>query len=90
MKSHVGRPLSADDICHVLAVELGSTDFNVRSIPLMSISVNSCHGIIDGIIIPIVGHCIRSRENTGKGKRWHVWRNTQVWTGQHSRARTDL
>jgi len=44
----------------------------------------------DGIIIPVVEHCIKSRDSAGKGKRGHVWRNTVVWTGEGSRARTDV
>jgi len=44
--SHAERPLQADELCHALAVELGSTDFDVRNIPSISTLVNCCQGLI--------------------------------------------
>jgi len=44
--SHAERPLRADDLCHALAVQLGSTDFDVGNIPSMSTLVNCCQGLI--------------------------------------------
>jgi len=40
------RPLKADELCHALAVELGSTDFNIGNIPSMSILVGCFQGLI--------------------------------------------
>jgi len=44
--SHAERPLRADELCHALAVQLGSTDFDVGNIPSMSTLVNCCQGLI--------------------------------------------
>jgi len=44
--SHAERPLRADELCHALAVELGSTDFSAGNIPSMSTLVGSCQGLI--------------------------------------------
>ena len=44
--SHAERPLQADELCYALAVQLGSTDFDVGNIPSMSTLVNCCQGLI--------------------------------------------
>ena len=44
--SHAERPLSADEVCHALAVELGSTEFNAGNVPSMSTLVTCCQGLI--------------------------------------------
>ena len=44
--SHAERPLQADELCYALAVQLGSTDFDVGNIPSISTSVNCCQGLI--------------------------------------------
>jgi len=44
--SHAERPLRADELCHALAVELGSTDFDVGNVPSMSTLVTCCQGLI--------------------------------------------
>ena len=44
--SHAERPLQANELCHALAVELGSTDFNTASVPSISILVGCCQGLI--------------------------------------------
>jgi len=44
--SHAERPLSADELCHALAVELGSKDFNAGNAPLISTLVSYCQGLI--------------------------------------------
>ena len=44
--SHAERPLSADELCHALAVQVGSTDFDVGNIPSMPTLVNCCQGLI--------------------------------------------
>ena len=44
--SHAERPLRADELCHALAVKLGSTDFDVGNIPSISTLVNCCQGLI--------------------------------------------
>jgi len=44
--SHAEWPLRADELCHALAVELGSTDFDVGNIPSISTLVSCCQGLI--------------------------------------------
>ena len=44
--SHVERPLRADELCYALAVQLGSTNFDVGNIPSMSTLMNCCQGLI--------------------------------------------
>ena len=44
--SHVERPLTADDLCHALAIELGSTDFNADNVPSILALVGCCQGLI--------------------------------------------
>jgi len=44
--SHAERPLSADELCHALAIELGSKDFNAGNTPLISTLVGYCKGLI--------------------------------------------
>ena len=43
---HAERPLSTDELCHALAVEMGSTDFNGDNIPSMTALVGCCQGLI--------------------------------------------
>ena len=44
--SHAERPLHTDELCHALAVELGSPDFKAGNIPSVSTLVDSCQGLI--------------------------------------------
>ena len=44
--SHAERPPRADELCHALAVKLGSPDFEVGNIPSMSTLVSCCQGLI--------------------------------------------
>ena len=44
--SHAERPLRADELCHALAVKLGSRDFNAENIPSMSTLMSCCQGLI--------------------------------------------
>jgi len=44
--SHAERPLRADELCHALAVQLGSTVFDATNIPSMSTLVSCCQGLI--------------------------------------------
>ena len=44
--SHAERPPRADELCHALAVQLGSPDFDVGNIPSMSTLVSCCQGLI--------------------------------------------
>ena len=44
--SHAERSLRADELCHALAVELGSTNFNADNVPSISTLVGCCQGLI--------------------------------------------
>ena len=44
--SHAERPLRADELCHALAVQIGSADFDFGNVPSMSTLVSCCQGLI--------------------------------------------
>ena len=44
--SHAERPAQADELCHALAVQIGSTDFDVDNIPSLSTLMNCPQGLI--------------------------------------------
>jgi len=44
--SHAERPLSVEELCHALAVEIGSTYFNADNIPSISTVLSCCQGLI--------------------------------------------
>ena len=44
--SHAERPLTAGELCHALAVELGSKDFNAGNAPSISTVISCCQGLI--------------------------------------------
>jgi len=43
--SHSERPLKVDEICHALAVEIGSTDFNMNNVPSIRSGSVCCQGL---------------------------------------------
>jgi len=43
--SHSERPLSADEICHALAVEIGSTGMNMNDVPPIRMVLDCCQGL---------------------------------------------
>jgi len=43
--SHSERPLTADEICHALAVEIGSTDINTNNVPSIRTVLDCCQGL---------------------------------------------
>ena len=44
--SYAELPLKVDELCHALAIEFGSTDFNVGNIPSISTLVSCCQGLL--------------------------------------------
>ena len=44
--SHSERPLSVDEICHALAVEIGSTDINTNNVPSIRTVLSCCQGLV--------------------------------------------
>ena len=43
--SHAERPLSVDEICHALAVEIGSADINTNNVPSIRTVLGCCLGL---------------------------------------------
>ena len=44
--SHSRRPLQVDEICHAIAIQIGSHDLNNDSIPAISTLLGCCQGLI--------------------------------------------
>ena len=44
--TYAKRPLRVDELCHALAVELGSADFDVDNVPSISTVLSCCQGLI--------------------------------------------
>ena len=43
--SHSQRPLKVDEICHALAVEIGSTEINTNNVPSIRTVLSCCQGL---------------------------------------------
>ena len=43
---HSERPLLAEELCHALAVEMGSLDLDTRSVPVLRTLLSSCLGLV--------------------------------------------
>ena len=43
--SHAERPLKADELCHALAVEIGSPNLNIDNVPSISTLLACCQGL---------------------------------------------
>ena len=44
--SHVERPLKVDELCHALAVEIGSPNLNSDNVPSIGIVLACCQGLL--------------------------------------------
>ena len=44
--SHAERPLSVDEICHALAVEIESTEINTNNVPSIRTVLGCCQGLV--------------------------------------------
>ena len=44
--SHSRRPLQVDEICHGIAIRVGSNDLNSDDIPTMSVLLSCCQGLV--------------------------------------------
>ena len=44
--SHSGRPFDADEVCHALAVEMGSSDINTNNVPSIRTVLSCCQGLV--------------------------------------------
>jgi len=43
--SHAERPLNVNEICHALAIEIGSSDINTNNIPSIRTVLGCCQGL---------------------------------------------
>jgi len=44
--SHSERPLKADELCHALAVEIGSPNLNTDNVPSIGTLLACCQGLV--------------------------------------------
>ena len=44
--SHAERPLKANELCHALAIEIGSPNVSVDNVPSIGILLTCCQGLI--------------------------------------------
>ena len=44
--SHAERPLKADELCHTLAVEIGSPSLNTENVPSIGALLAYCKGLV--------------------------------------------
>jgi len=44
--SHSERPLKVDEICHALAIEMGSTEIKAKSVPSIRTVLSCCQGLV--------------------------------------------
>ena len=60
---HSERPLEANELCHALAVEIGSTDFDVDNVPSIRTVLNCCQGLVvvdkEGSVVRLVHFTLR-------------------------------
>jgi len=65
---HAEEMLTANELCHALAIEVGSTDFSARNIPSIMTLVGCCQGLIiadnEGSIIRLVHFTLREYLST--------------------------
>ena len=60
---HSERPLKADELCHALAVEIGSTNFDVDNVPSIRTVLSCCQGLVvvdkGGSVVRLVHFTLR-------------------------------
>ena len=44
--SHAERPLKSDELCHALAIEIGSVNLNIDNIPSIGTLLSCCQGLV--------------------------------------------
>jgi len=63
------RPMSVDELCHALGVQIGSTDYNPDSIPSMQTVLASCLGLVtvdkEGSKVRLVHFTLHEYFNSG-------------------------
>ena len=60
---HSKRPLQVDELCHVLAVDIGATDFDPENIPSIGTLLHCCQGLImvdkEASIVRLIHHTVQ-------------------------------
>jgi len=60
---HSERPLQVDELCHALAVEIGSADFNPENVALIATLLGCCQGLItvdkEASIVRLIHHTLQ-------------------------------
>jgi len=60
---HSERPLQVEELCHALAVEIGSADFDPDNVPLIATLLGCCQGLItvdkEASTVRLIRHTIR-------------------------------
>ena len=60
---HSERPLEVDELCHALAVEIGTTDFDPENIPSIDTLLHCCQGLItvdkEASIVRLIHHTVQ-------------------------------
>src|SRR5207237_3035271 len=65
---HSERPLQPAELCHALAVEIGSTDFNSDDIPAIETLLVCCQGLVtvdrEAATVRLIHHTLREYLST--------------------------
>jgi len=60
---HSERPLLVDELCHALAVEIGSEDFDSDNVPLIATLLSCCQGLItvdkEALTVRLIHHTLQ-------------------------------
>ena len=76
--SYAERPLTPDELCHALSIELGSTYFNVLNMPSIMTLMNCCQGLItvdkEASTVQLVHFTLRE----------YLSAHPDIFTGSHS------
>jgi len=60
---HSERPLQVDELCHALAVEIGSADFDPDNVPLIATLMGCCQGLItvdkEALTVRLIHHTLQ-------------------------------
>ena len=76
--SHAERPLNANELCHAMGVEIGSTDLNSKNIPTIETLLGCSLGLI---IVEASSYTVRLVHYT---LQEHLSNNTDLFRSSHS------
>ena len=76
--SHSERPLKADELCHAIGVEIGSTDLNSQNIPTIETLLGCSLGLVT---VEAFSYTVRLVHYT---LREYLFNNTDLFPSSHS------